>query len=273
MNSMRASTTTPSVVARDDERGDAAPAALAARHLGHHDEDVGHRPVGRPQLAAVEHVARAVLGRGRGRRHPRRVRAHAGLGQRERRQVRRADLRQPLALLLLRAEQQQRLRQPDRLMRRQQRREAGVPRPGQHQRAVVIDLREPEPAVLLGHLHAQRADLLKTGDHLIRDPALTLDRLRIDLVAQERAQRRQKPLALRHRVGRQIGLRGDQLRLEIAEIQPLAETRQLPILLPRRLRDLSSFLIASVSRHASPSLRHRCDRQDVSATHGVARFG
>ena len=175
---------------------------LAARHLGQHDEDVGHGPVGRPQLAAVEHVARAVLGRRRGRRHPGGIRAHAGLGQRERGQVRPADLRQPLALLLLRAGQQQRLRQPDRLMRRQQRREAGVPGPDQHHRAVVVDLGEPEAAVLLGHLHAQRAKLLEPGDHLVGDPAVTLDRLRIDLIAQERAQRRQEPFALLDGVGR-----------------------------------------------------------------------
>ena len=74
--------------------------------------------------------------------------------------MRGGDLRQPLALLLLRAEQQQRLRQPDRLVRRQQRRNAGVARPGQHHRAVVVDLRETETAVLLGHLHAQGADVL-----------------------------------------------------------------------------------------------------------------
>ena len=93
----------------------------------------------------------------------------------------RGDLRQPLALLLLRAEQQQRLRQPDRLVRREQRREAGVPGPGEHHRAVVVDLREPEAAVLLGHLHAQRADLLEPVDHFVGDLAVALDRLRIDV--------------------------------------------------------------------------------------------
>ena len=244
-------------VARDDERGDAAPAALAARHLGHHHEDIGDRPVGRPQLAAVEHVARAVLGRGRDRRDPRRIRAHAGFGQRERREVGLADLRQPLALLLLRAEQQQRLRQPDRLVRREQRRDAGVPHPGQHQRAVVVHLRKPEPAVLLRHLHAQRADLLEAGDHLVRDHAVALDRLWIDLGLQERAEDRHEPLALLDGVGRHLRLRGDQIGLEVAEVEPLAEARQLPVLLPSSLRDRSSLLVTGISGHASPAFRHR----------------
>ena len=74
--------------ARDDEGGDAAVVTVAAGHLGQHDDDVGHSPVGRPQLAAVEEVARAVLGGRRGGRHPGGVGAHAGLGQREGGQMR-----------------------------------------------------------------------------------------------------------------------------------------------------------------------------------------
>ena len=44
-------------VTRNDERGDAALVTLAPGHLGHHDEDVGHGPVGSPKLTAVEEVA------------------------------------------------------------------------------------------------------------------------------------------------------------------------------------------------------------------------
>ena len=60
--------------------------------------------------------------------------------------------------------------------------------PDQHQRAVVVDLREPEAAVFLGHLHAQGAKVLESGDHLVGDLVVAFDRLRIDLVLQERAQ-------------------------------------------------------------------------------------
>ena len=52
----------------------------------------------------------------------------------------------------------QRLGDADRLVRGQQRRQRRVPDAGHRQRAVVVDLREPEPAVLLGDLHPQRAD-------------------------------------------------------------------------------------------------------------------
>ncbi len=55
-------------VVGQDERADAA--ARGRRDFGtlrHDDDHVGDRAVGRPQLAAVEHVARAVLGRGRRR--------------------------------------------------------------------------------------------------------------------------------------------------------------------------------------------------------------
>ena len=106
----------------------------ALGHLRHHHDDIGDRAVGRPQLAAVEHVARAVLGRRRARRQPRRVRADVGLGQQEGRDVVLGDQRQPLALLLLGAEHPQRLGHADRLVGREQCSERGVDRGGQRQR-------------------------------------------------------------------------------------------------------------------------------------------
>ena len=78
------------------------------------------------------------------------------------------DERQPLALLLLGAEQHQRLGDADRLVRGEQRRERRVPDAGERERAVVVDLREAEPAVLLGHLHAERAELLEPVEHARR---------------------------------------------------------------------------------------------------------
>ena len=38
----------------------------------------------------------------------------------------------------------------------------------------------------------------------------------------------------------------------------LSEARQLPVLLPGRLRDRSGLLVTGISGHASPAFRHRC---------------
>ena len=56
MNALRRSTVMPVGAALDDERGDAAAVALALRHPGHDDEQVGDDAVGRPELDAVQHV-------------------------------------------------------------------------------------------------------------------------------------------------------------------------------------------------------------------------
>src|SRR5580704_16111289 len=127
-------------------------------------------------------------------------------------------------------------------------------RPDQHHRAVVIDLREPEAAVLLRDLHAQGANRLESVDHLVGDPPLGLDCLRIDLVLQKRAEDPQETLAFLYSVERQIRLGGDQVRLEVAQVEPLTKAGQLPVLLPSRLRDRSSFFVAGVSRHGCTSV-------------------
>jgi hypothetical protein len=79
-------------------------------------------------VASAERAHR--LGRGS---QPCRVRSHVRLGEQERRDVCAGDQRQPALLLLLGAEQQQRLGDADRLVRREQGRERGVHRPGQRQ--------------------------------------------------------------------------------------------------------------------------------------------
>ena len=61
-------------------------------------------------------------------RQPRRVGADVGLGEQERADVGARHLGQPLLLLLVGAEQHQRLRQADRLVGRQQRRQRGCAR-------------------------------------------------------------------------------------------------------------------------------------------------
>jgi hypothetical protein len=142
--------------------------------------------------------------------------------------------RQPLALLLLRAEQHQRLGDADRLVGREQGGERRVPDAGERQCAVVIDLREPEPAVLLGHLHAQRAERLEPVEDAVGDLGVALDLQRVDLRLQERAQPREERLALLDRGRVEPRLRRDQVEPEAAEEQLLAEAGKLPLSLACR---------------------------------------
>ena len=201
MNWLRCSIVTPSVRVVEDEGGDAALVAVGLRHLGHHDDDVGDGAVGRPQLAAVEDVA--ALGRLGDGGEAGGVGADVGLGEQEGRDVVLGHERQPLLLLLLGAEAHQRLGDADRLVGGEQRRQRRVPGAGQHQRAVVMDLREADAAVLLGHLHAQRAELLEPVDHGVGDARLALDLERVDLARRgTRAGARGTPRPSRPRRGR-----------------------------------------------------------------------
>ena len=113
-----------------------------------------------------------------------------------------------------------------------------MPGADHRQRAVVVDLREPEAAVLLGDLHAHRADALEALDDLVGDLGVALDLQRVDLVLEELAQRGEETLALLGRLGVEPRLRVDQVEPEVAEEQLLAEARQLPLLLARGLGDL-----------------------------------
>src|SRR4051812_34544400 len=228
----------------EHEGADAPPVALALGDLGHDDDDVGDRAVGRPQLAAVELVA-ALDGLGGGAQ-ARRVRADVGLGEQEGRDVVLGHQGQPLLLLLLGAEAHQWLRDADRLVRAEQRRQRARPRAGQRQRLVVVDLRQAEAAVLLGDLHAERAELLEAVDDLFGDLRVALDLQRVDVLDEERAQALEEGLALLDRGGVELGLRVDEVELEVAEEQLLAEARELPVALARVLGDLPGFLLADV---------------------------
>ena len=158
------------------------------------------------------------------------------------------DLRQPLALLLLGAEHPQRLGDADRLVRGEQRRDRGVPDAGHRQRAVVVDLRQAEAAVLLGDLHAHRADPLEALDDLVGQLRVALDLQRVDLVLEERPQLGEEALALLDRRVVEPRLGMDQIEAEVAEEEFLAEARQLPFLLARGLGDLPGLALAHIRR-------------------------
>ena len=125
-------------VALHHERGDAAPVPVGLRHLRHHDEQVGHRAVGGPQLHAVEPVVRRPRSASAVVRQPGRVGADVGLGEQERGDLAGGQPRQEPLLLLVGAEQLQRLRHADRLVRRQQRADRRVRRADERQRLAVV---------------------------------------------------------------------------------------------------------------------------------------
>ncbi len=196
--------------------------ALGLRHARHDDEEVGHHAVGGPQLDPVQHVVVAVRDGGGGQAC--RVGADVRLGEQEGGDVGAGAARQEGVLLLLGAEDFHRLRYADRLMGGEQGADRGAGRTGQGERLVVVDLGQPEAAVLGVDLHAERAELLEPGDDLVGDPGVALDPGRVDLRLAEVAQFGEKLLAaLDVVVGRErMGV--DEVEAEAAEEELLGET-------------------------------------------------
>ena len=124
-----------------------------------------------------------------------------------------------------------------------------MPRAREDERAVVVDLRQPQAAILRRHLHPERAELLEAVDDLVGDPCLALDAQRVDLTDQEVAQRGEEALALLDGRRVELGLWMDQVEAEVAEEELLAEARQLPFALARRLGDLPCLLLGDVGGH------------------------
>ena len=114
---------------------------------------------------------------------------------------------------------------------------------GDRQRPAVVHLRETKPTVLRRHLHPERADPLQRVHHVVRDLCLALDLERVGRFRQDGLQLSEKSLALLDRLGIEPRLWMDQIELEIAQEQLLAKARQLPLGLPRRLDDVTSFFL------------------------------
>jgi hypothetical protein len=222
-----------------DERRDAALVALALRDPRHDDQQVGDDAVGGPQLHAVEDVV-VPVGHGAGAEAGR-VGADVGLGEQEGADVRARAARQEALLLFLRAEQFQRLRNADRLVRGEQYADRRAGGAGQRERLVVVHLGQAQPAVLGVDLHAEGAELLEPVDHLVGDPGVALDDGRVDLRLHEVAELGEELLAA---LGRLVGRKGvgvDEVEPEAAEEQLLGEAGLAPVLLPGGLRHLTGF--------------------------------
>ena len=238
----------------DDEGGDAALVPLARRHPRHDDHQLGDDSVGRPQLQAVQDVAGPVRGRHRSALHPGGVGAEPRLSEQEGRDGAPGAARQVPLLLLLGAVVLHRLRDPDRLVGRQQRAERAVHLRKQHEGTIVGALGQTEAAVLLGDLHPEGPEVGEPLEHSVRDDGGPLD-LEADFTPLGLAQGADllnEAVALGPDLGGLLGEGRDQVQAEPTEVQLLAERREAPLSLATGLGDLAGLelgLAGGVVRH------------------------
>ena len=176
------------------------------------------------------------IGAGRGRgRHVGRVGPGVHLGQRKGRDGALGDLREEPLLLLVRAEQLERLRHADGLRGRKQRAER--PALGRHQlhRAHVAHLRKPEPAVFLGNLDPEGAEFAQLLDVRLGDVPGAVHEVGIVSVVEKFLELGQPRRALRLRRRILDGVRVHQREVEAPEKQLLDEAGVLPLGLARVL--------------------------------------
>ena len=206
--------------ALEDQRDVAVPAVdLGA---GERDEHGALGAVADPALLAVEQP-RAVRLADRARAEVVGVRPGLGLGQREPRQpASRRQVGQEPGLLLVAAEQRDAL-VADRLVHAEHHRERGVGLGERLEDAAVAGLREALAAVLLRHVEAAEPALAELADHVVADPALLLDRPRIDLLGGVLAQPADQiaDLALLALVGPRV--REDEVLVDLAQEERLRE--------------------------------------------------
>ena len=192
-------TSNPRCVHFHDEGGDLI-FRFAVDHLGrrlsHDDDDAGFRSVRAPEFFPVQHEFPPVR-RGFGASlHCGRIGADTGFREGEGGDFARRDARKEFAFLFLGAEQDQRLRHADGLMRGEQRREIAAIAAQQHGRATVIGLRQAEPTVSRGHLDPKRTHRRQIADHRGRNLARAINLVRIDPCAEKRFQLFEESVAL-----------------------------------------------------------------------------
>src|SRR5215469_16119497 len=213
---------------------------------GHHHQQIGDDPVGGPELDPVQHILRPVFRRHRRGVQPGRVGPDVGLGEQERADLTARTPRQVTLLLVIGAEQRQRLRHADRLVRGQQRRDGRRDRPGDDQRPVVVEVGQAQTAVLRRDFHAERPRRGQSLDHLIGDPGIPLDDGAVDRSLTELPQPGAELLAAAGGFLAGTGMRIDQAQLEVAQVQLLAEAGLLPVGLPGFLCYLARLLLADI---------------------------
>jgi len=155
------------------------------RMARHHDQELGDGAIRAPELLSVDDVGRPVRCPLRGRREPCRVGADVFLGESEGRDRPRRQPREVSPLLIGGPEQLQRLRNADRLVSRQQRGDVAVHAADHLHDASVLNLVEPEPAVLLGDLHPESTELPQSVDDIGGDLPLAVDPVGVDVLPKE----------------------------------------------------------------------------------------
>ena len=233
-------------VALDDEGGDAARVGVAR----HHDVEFGQGAVRAPQLLAVEGEGGPVFRALGGGRESGGVRTHIVLGEREGADGSLGEAGEVRLLLRLGAEHLERLPHADRLMSGEEGDDVAVHGTHDPHRVGVLRLVEPEAAVLLRHLDAERAALGERPHDLGRDLAVPVDAVRIHLVAQE------DPQVLRPRAGAlgdevvRVGIGVDRVEPELPEKEVPDEGSPRPVGLARGFGDLPGLGLADVGFRA-----------------------
>ena len=154
------------------------------RRFCHHHQNAGLDQICAPKLFAIQDETGAVFAFVGAQTHVRGIGPGIPFGQRESRDFLARDPRQIFVLLLFGSEQEQRLRNTERLMRGNERSQVRVPASEQHRGATVIDLRQTEALVLLRNFYPKCAHHEKFLDVFLRNLACAIDLIGIDVISQ-----------------------------------------------------------------------------------------
>ena len=211
-----------------DERGHLVLRGVRLRvgdgRLGEHGEHLGDPAVRDPDLGAVEHVVLAVGGEFGARPDRAGVAARGGLRQRERRDpLSGGQVRQVLLLLRLVPADEDPL-VADGLVRAAEDADAEVALAHLLADPGVLRVGQPEAAVLLRHLHPERAHLLHALDHVVGHPLLAVQPQGVDALLEELLRRgHQQPQGVHLVVGEDARVGERLLRLDHAAEDVLHE--------------------------------------------------
>ena len=214
-------------VRRDEERGDGRLVAAGNFRAGHDGEDLRDRRVGDVALLAVQNVMRAVRAQFGARLDIGGIGAGLRLGERERGKLFAADeWREPAALLLRRAEEQQRP-DADGVMRIYEHRRGSTARSDLLEHATVGHLRKSAPAEFERCRHAEHAEPREAVNHLARDVRVSINGRGIEFLVEEPAQLRQHGVELLALLRGHRGIGHHPVGGEAAEEQPLRDAEPL----------------------------------------------
>ncbi len=127
-------------------------------------------------------------------------------------------------------------------MRREQRRERAVHRRHELDRLHVRELREAEAAVLARDLDAECPQLPQPVDDVLRNLALAIDAIGVDLFTQESLEFVEEWFGASDFVRILFGVRVNQVHPQLAEKQVAYETRRGPFLFACRFGDFTRLV-------------------------------